>query len=181
MSDLGDEIVRESLEDGNEGAEFIPDKKFSETLTKESLGYLKIRELKPEDLSLDFTNPISSLNVNSTVQLKISSNVQKIKPSSVQSLRVEVKNKGKLVDVESSHWSQFSFNASAVGDYEISATLYDKHIKESPMAIPIVTDARAVVEKLGLTLLADSDQVLKTSYMSVPHPSNPSHQRILCI
>ena len=153
MSELGDCIIEDAERcchaDQSKQMEFVKNEEFLPSLAKESLGYLKLKELFPAgDLRLDFINPISSLSVNSTIDLRIicSKNVEDSAPA----LDVSVLLDDQPVEVSKSSWSSFCFKASRQGSYVVSAKLYGQHIKESPMTLPVSKDAKACLEKLGL-------------------------------
>ena len=158
---MGDSIIEDAKKcchaDQSKQMEFVKNEEFLPSIVKESLGYLKLKELVPAgDLRLDFLNPISSLSVNSTIDLRII--CSKIVEESSPTLDINVTYDDQPVEVTRTSWSKCSFKAPQQGSYVVSAKLYGQHIKESPLTLPVSKDAKACLEKLGLVPAAETPE-----------------------
>jgi len=130
---------------------FIPNDRFL-NLDPADLGYFTISNVCPSDLQLDLITPISSIETGSKVKCSISC-VKDMPTVIFQFLKCTVSLYPEVhfpVEVGPSGLD-FSFDLPVPGRYLVAVKLYDQHIDDSPMLLPVSDCALSTLSKIGLT------------------------------
>ena len=127
-------------------------------LKPEDLGYFTVANFFPSDLRMELCTPILAIETGSKVKFSI--NCMKEIPTEVfQFLKCSVSlYPGVNLPVEyGSTGFDFSFDLSVPGRYQVSVTLYDQQIEDSPMMLPVSECAKSNLYKIGLAVIDEEE------------------------
>ena len=138
------------------------------TLDKVEQGFISHSEVLPSDLSLDIVTEVRKLKTSAAIILSVSAARPVFNSLLMQSLSILVHPEADpgakvthQVKLMSEQELKVRFRVAEEGVYMVSVRLYNHHIRQSPLLLPVLGDPDQDLAKLGL--LASSDNLHTTS------------------
>ena len=137
-------------------------------LDKVEQGFISQNKVLPSDLSLDIVTEIRKLKTSGAIILSVSAASPVFNSLLMQSLSILVHPEADpgarvthQVKLTSEQELKIRFRVTEEGVYMVSIRLYNHHIRQSPLLLPVLGDLDQGLAKLGL--LASSDNLHTTN------------------
>ena len=163
----GDQILEDlrcKSQAGIQGTKFIGNEEFLQTITPDKIGFLQEPDNKFsfEDYSLDLTTPVTNLKPNAEVKCKIVNTKSGIE---IPPLKVSLLKDGQEVcQIPQSDLPLFSVPVPVPGDYEVHAMMQGRHLRGSPLCLPVSSDS-VIKDRLAMMGLAPLDSKVRLSIL----------------